>query len=162
MPVEPIGQPIAIGGVVASLQFAVSLHLTAIENYQTQSAHFGRWGYSKLAAQYAEDAEEERGHLDALLKRLEYYDVQPTYNHEQPSWPRHDFEGILASNYDLEAETANAERAAILACRNVGDEQSALVFAANLAGSEESIAAIEATQKVLEQIGLDNYLANQV
>jgi bacterioferritin len=162
MPVEPVSHPIAVGGVVASLQLSVSLHMTAVENYQTQAAHLGRWGYAKLAAKCAEDAAEESGHLDALLKRLEYYDVQPTYVHEQPSWPRHDFEGILASDYDLETETANAERAAIVACRNVGDEQSALVFAANLAGSEESIAAIESTQKVIEQIGLDNYLANQV
>jgi bacterioferritin len=162
MPLEPIGQPIAIGGVVASLQLGVSLHLTAVEHYQTLAAHFGRWGYSKLAAKYAADAAEEREHLDALLKRLEYYDVQPKYEHDQPSWPRHDFEGILASNYDLETATANAERAAVLACRRVGDEVSAQVFAANLAGSDASIAAIEATQKVLEQIGLDNYLADQV
>lgn len=162
MPSEPISQPIAIGGVVASLQNGVSLHLTAIENYTTQAAHFGRWGYSKLAAKYAEDAAEERGHLDALLKRLEFYDVQPNYEHETPSWPRHDFEGILATNYALETAAANAEKAAILVCRAVGDEQSALVFAENLEGSEASIADIEAIQRVLEQIGLDNYLANQV
>lgn len=162
MPLEPVSHPIAVGGVVASLQLGVSLHMTAIENYQTQAAHFARWGYAKLGSKYAEDAEEERGHLDALLKRLEYYDVQPSYSHEQPSWPRHDFEGILASNYDLETAAANAERAAVVACRNVGDEQSALIFAANLAGSEASIAEIEATQRILEQIGLDNYLANQV
>lgn len=162
MPVEPVSHPIAEGGVVASLQAVVSLHLTAIEHYQTLSAHFGRWGYSKLAAKYREDAEEERGHLSSLLERLEYYDVQPTYQHEQPSWPRHDVEGIIASNYDLEVAAANAEKAGIIACRKVGDERSALVFAEILAGSEESIASIEATQKILEQIGLDNYLANQV
>lgn len=162
MPSEPTLPPITTAGVVASLQVSVRLHLTAIENYATQAAHFGRWGYSKLAAKYAEDAEEERGHLKSLLERLEYYDVQPEYEHDQPSWPRHDFEGIVAANYELESATAAAERAGVLASRAVGDEVSALVFAANLAGSESSIAAIEATQKVLEQIGLDNYLANQV
>jgi bacterioferritin (cytochrome b1) len=31
-----------------------------------------------------------------------------------------------------------------------------------LEGSEEAVAAIEAKQRVIEQIGLDNYLANQV
>lgn len=162
MPSEPTVPPIFQGGVVAALQQGVSLHLTAIENYQTQSAHFGRWGYSKLAAKYKEDVEEERGHLASLIERLEYYDVQPTYDHEQPSWPRHDFEGIVSSNYELESAAANFERAAVLACRQAGDERSALVFAANLEGSEASIAEIEAVQRVLEQIGTDNYLANQV
>lgn len=162
MPSEPILHPISVGGVVPSLQLGVRLHLTAIENYESQAAHFGRWGYQKLAAKYAEDAAEERGHLEALLKRLEYYDAEPDLTHEPPSWPRHDFEGILAANYDLETGAANAEKAAVLACRAVGDEVSALIFAANLAGSDASIAEIEATQRVLEQIGLDNYLANQV
>ena len=162
MPNEPTLPPITTSGVVASLQTAVRLHLTAVEHYATLAAHFGRWGYSKLAAKSAEDAEEERGHLKSLIERLEYYDVQPEYEHAQPSWPRHDFEGILAANYELENATAVAERAGVLACRTVADERSALVFASNLEGSEDSIADIEATQKVLEQIGLDNYLANQV
>lgn len=162
MPDEPLSPPISTDGVVASLQRGVSLHLTAIENYEAQAAHFGRWGYSKLAERFKGDAKEERGHLRALMERLEYYDVQPTYEHQTPSWPRHDFEGIVASNYDLETEAAAAERAAVLACRSVGDERSALVFASNLEGSEASIAEIEAIQKLIEQIGVDNYLANQV
>lgn len=162
MPEEPLSPPISTDGVVASLQRGVSLHMTAIENYQAQAAHFGRWGYSKLAAKCAAEAEDERSHLASLMERLEYYDVQPTYEHQTPSWPRHDFEGIVASNYDLETEAAAAERAAVLACRSVGDERSALVFASNLEGSEASIAEIEAIQKVIEQIGVDNYLANQV
>lgn len=162
MPSEPTVPPISSGGVVAALQAGVSLHLTAIENYQAQAVHFARWGYSKLAAKCAEDAEEERGHLAALQKRLEFYDVQPTYEHDAPSWPRHDFEGILAANYELEVSAAAAEKASVLACRAAGDEMSALIFAANLADSEASIAQIEATQKVMEQIGLDNYLADQV
>lgn len=162
MPSEPSTPPIVQGGVVAALQGAVSLHLTAVEHYQSLSTHFGRWGYAKLAAKYKEDAEEERGHLKSLMERLEYYDVQPTYDHDQPSWPRHEYEGILSASYDLESGAANFERAAVLACRQAGDERSALVFAANLEGSEASIAEIEAIQRVIEQIGLDNYLANQV
>jgi len=153
---------VAIGGVVASLQLGVRLHLLAIENYQAQAAHFDRWGYPKLAKKYKGDVKEERGHLRALMERLEFYDVQPTYDHDQPSWPRHDFEGILAANYDLESTAAAAERAAIRACRDVGDERSAFIFTSNLEGSEAAVAEIEAIQKVLEQIGVDNYLANQV
>ena len=162
MPSEPNLMPLAIGGVVKSLQLGVRLHLAAVENYETQAAHFGRWGYSKLAQAFEEDAAEEREHLQSLLKRLEFYDVEPDMAHDAPSWPRHDFEGALASNYALETAAANAEKAAIVACRNVGDEVSAAIFISNLAGSDSAIAKIEAIQKIIEQIGLDNYLANQV
>jgi bacterioferritin len=148
--------------VIDALQRAASLHLTAIENYQAQQAHFDRWGYPKLAEQAAADAEEERGHVREVLGRLEYYDAQATYDHAAPSWPRHDYEGILAANMALEEMAAAAEKAGVLACRAVGDERSALVFADLLEGSEKSIKEIEATQRVIEQIGLDNYLSTKV
>lgn len=154
--------PSAPEAVIAALQTSVSLHLTAIEHYQAIAAHFDRWGYAKLGAKYREDAEEERGHLAKVMARLEYYDVQPTYSHETPDWPRHDYEGILAANLTLEMAAAEAERTNILASRAVGDELSASVFIDLLIGSEESIKEIEAIQKVLEQIGTDNFLANQV
>lgn len=154
--------PAAQQVVIDALQASVRLHLQAIEHYQALSEHMGRWGYAKLASKYAEDVTEERDHLKMVMARLEYYDVQPTYEHDSPEWPRHDFEGILAANMAIESAAAETERASILTARSVGDEQSALVFADLLEGSEGSILAIEAAQKVIEQIGLDNYLSVQV
>lgn len=154
--------PAAQNVVIDALQASVRLHLTAIEHYQTLSEHLGRWGYAKLASKYAEDAAEERDHLKAVMGRLEYYDVQPTYEHDVPSWPRHDFEGILAANLALESAAAETERANVLTARSVGDERSAIIFAGLLEGSEGAISDIEAAQKVIEQIGLDNYLSVQV
>lgn len=154
--------PQAPEGVIDALQASVRLHLTAIENYQAQAEHLDRWGYGKLADAARGEAEEERRHLHEVQARLEFYDVQPTYDHDQPDWPRHDFEGILAANLALESAAAEVERGNVLACRAVGDELSAKIFAELLAGSEEAMAAIEATQRVIEQIGVDNYLANQV
>lgn len=154
--------PAAPDGVINALQASVRLHLTAIETYQAQAEHFSRWGYSKLGEKYRGEAEEERQHLGKVLSRLEYYDEQPAYDHDEPSWPRHDFEGIVASNLELESAAAKVERANILACRAAGDEISALIFVDLLEGSEDSIAEIEAIQKILDQIGTDNYLANQV
>lgn len=149
-------------GVIEALQNSVRLHLTAIENYQAQAEHFARWGYSKLGDKYRGDVEEERGHLALVMERLEYYDAQPTYEHDSPEWPRHDFEGILASNLDLESSAMAAERLGVMRCRTAGDELSAKIFAKLLKGSEGSVSEIEATQKVIEQIGVDNFLANQV
>lgn len=154
--------PAAQNVVIDALQASVRLHLTTIEHYQTLSEHLGRWGYAKLASKYAEDAAEERDHLKAVMGRLEYYDVQPTYEHDAPSWPRHDFEGILAANLALESAAAETERANVLTARSVGDERSAIIFAGLLEGSEGAISDIEAAQKVIEQIGLDNYLSVQV
>lgn len=154
--------PQAPDGVIDALQASVRLHMTAIEHYQSQAEHFDRWGYGKLADEGRGEADEERRHLHEVQARLEFYDVQPAFDHEQPDWPRHDFEGILASNLAMETAAAEVERANVAACRAVGDEISAVIFTQLLEGSEEAMAAIEAKQRVIEQIGVDNYLANQV
>lgn len=136
--------------------------MTAIEQYQDQVVHFRRWGYTKLVAQYRDDVAEEREHLSAITERLEYYDVKPECGHEMSEWPRHDYEGILESNYDLEMTAMNVERANVVVARIAGDEVTAAIFALILAGSEASVSKIEAEKKQIEQIGLDNYLANKV
>jgi bacterioferritin len=154
--------PQAPEGVIDALQASVRMHMTAMEHYQSQAEHFDRWGYGKLADAGRYEVEEERRHLHEVQARLEYYDVQPAFDHDQPDWPRHDFEGILAANLALEMAAAETERANVAACRAVGDEVTAVIFTQLLEGSEEAVAAIEAKQRVIEQIGLDNYLANQV
>lgn len=154
--------PTADQSVIDALQASVVLHLTAIEHYATLATHLDRWGYSKLGAKYVEDANEERDHLKLVVSRLEFYDVAPVLTHTAPSWPRHDFVGILDANLTLEQTAATVERSNVIASRAVGDELSALVFAELLHGSEESIRKIEAVQAVITQIGLDNFLANQV
>lgn len=148
--------------VTAALQRSVSLHWTAIEHYQTVGDHLARWGYGKLGERFKADAEEERGHLRGLLERLEFFNLQPTYDHVVPQWPRQDVPGILSASYALEVATAQAERQGVLDARGVGDEQSALVFADNLDGSEEAIQRIEADQLLISQVGLDNWLADQI
>lgn len=154
--------PVARTEVVDALQASVRLHLLAVEFYSGLAGHLERWGYPKLADRYRDDAQEERGHLAECVARLEYFDVAPAYDHKLPAWPRHDYAGILMAAMALERQAADAERQAVLLCRNVGDEQSALVFAKLLDGSEDAIAKIEAAQVVIGEIGLDNYLSTFV
>jgi bacterioferritin (cytochrome b1) len=154
--------PAAAPAVAVALQNLVGAHLTAIEHYVSLEQHFRRWGYSKLAAAAGADVAEERGHLDRLLGRCEYFDLPTDMDHPCPVWPRHDLPGILNASLDLETATATAERQAVLTCRGVGDELSALVFAANLEGSEDSIEKIEAARLQISQMGLDNYLSAMV
>ena len=147
--------------VINALQASLRAHWTAVEQYTSQSAHFARWGYSKLAGAAHDDAKEERAHAKRLLARLEYFDTVPAYDHTAPVWPRHDLVGILASNLALENAAAQIERDGIIAARTVGDETTATLFTVNLADSEESIRAIEADQKQIAQMGLENFLSCQ-
>jgi bacterioferritin len=153
--------PKPLAGVVDALQASLRNHWTQIAAYETQAAHFARWGYKKLGETFLAYAVEERGHAKKLIDRLEFFDAQPTYEFEEPIWPRHDFEGVLEVNYTLETTTANTERSGYTLCVGLGDAVSAEVFADLLAGSEEGMAHIEGVRLVIDQIGIDNYLADQ-
>jgi bacterioferritin len=154
--------PAAPTAIVDALQASCRLHLTAVEHYTSLAAHLERWGYAVLAERFRADAKEERGHLRLVMERLEYFDVAPALDHKLPSWPRHDYAGILTANLLLETAAAAVERANIAVSREVGDEQTALVFVTLLAGSERSVLEIEAAKQIVEEIGLDNYLATFV
>ena len=154
--------PQPLEGVVDALQASLALHWSQAEMYDLQSSHLTRWGYAKLGETWAAYASEERGHIKTLSERLEFFDVQPSPTHGEPELPRHDFEAILDSNYDADVQAAEVERAGYMTCDAVGDSVSAKIFTKLRRGSEDSMAGIEAIRKVIEQIGLDNYLANQV
>jgi len=153
--------PKPMSGVVDALNSGLRNHWTQILLYESQAAHLARWGYKKLGVEFLAYAEEEREHARKVVQRLEFFDAQPTYEFEQPIWPRHDFEGILEVNYTLDQTAANAERSGYILCVELGDAETATIFADLLRGSENGMAEIEATRLVIDQIGLDNYLANQ-
>jgi hypothetical protein len=153
--------PAPLEGVVDILQASLKLHLSQGEAYRAQSEHFTRWGYPALGKTWGEYADEEFMHAQMLLARLEFFDASPNLDHDVTEWPRHDFEGILASNYEGDEAAAGVERSGFMTCTAVGDAITAKIFTKLLRGSEDSMANIEAIQKVLEQIGVDNYLANK-
>jgi bacterioferritin len=153
--------PAPLEGVVEALQRSLSLHLSQAEAYEGQASHFQRWGYSRLAGTWAAYAAEERGHATKVIDRLEFFDAKPILDHEVTEWTRHDFAAILDSNYLGDIEAAEAERSGFVLCTQIGDSDSAAVFAELLHGSEKGMAEIEATRMVISEIGLDNYLANK-
>jgi bacterioferritin len=147
--------------IVEILQSSLRLHWAAVEAYTLQSRHYETWGYSKLAAKYAADAEEERGHAQQVIDRLEFYDQTPVAMHEPVEWPRHDFVGAMDANYEMETAAAAVERSGFQMAVELGDAVTASLFTELLADSEASLIEIEATREVIDTISLDNYLANQ-
>jgi bacterioferritin len=148
--------------IITSLQASLSAHLTAIEAYASQAAHFARWGYTKLAKRAGEDAEEERLHAANLLSRLESLDTAPAWTHANPQYPARDLPGILSANLSLEQGAAAIERDGITKARGAGDEITAELLTENLSGSEASIVEIEAMQGQISDMGLGQFLSTQI
>lgn len=149
--------------VIDSLKKSLNIHWQQATALTAQAVHLERWGYKKLAEVIKEDAEQEHKHAAENIKRLEFFDVdyQPLVV-SQPSWTRHDMVALIQYNLNSVREAAAAERETIVAARTVGDEMTANMMIPLLQGSEDGIILYEGYLKLIEQMGLDNFLSLQV
>lgn len=149
--------------VVELLKKSLTIHWQQTTSLSSQAVHLERWGYKKLANVIKADAEEEHKHAMVNLSRLEFFDTdhQPISIIPQ-TWNRHDMLGILQYNLASVQEAASTERAAIIAARAIGDEMTANTMIPLLQGSENGIVLYEGYLKLIEQMGLDNFLTLQV
>jgi bacterioferritin (cytochrome b1) len=149
--------------VIDLLKKSLNIHWQQTTTLTAQAVHLERWGYKKLADVIKADAEEEHKHAIINLSRLEFFDVDYQPLIVTPlAWTRHDMVAMIKYNLDSVREAASAEKAVILAARAVGDELTANIMIPLLQGSENGIVLYEGYLKLIEQMGLDNFLSIQI
>ena len=149
--------------VIELLKKSLNIHWQQTTSLTAQAIHLERWGYKKIAAILKADAEEEHKHAAINIERLEFFDIdyQPL-TVSPPVWTRHDMVAMIKYNLDSVREAAASERATITVARSVGDEMTANVMIPLLQGSEDGIKLYEGYLKLIEQMGIDNFLTLQV
>jgi bacterioferritin (cytochrome b1) len=149
--------------VIDLLKKSLNIHWQQTTSLTAQSEHLERWGYKKLASILKEDAIEEQEHASINIKRLEFFDVdyQPLVV-SPPTWKRHDMVSMIRYNLDSVREAASTEKDTIVAARAVGDEITANMMIPLLQGSENGIELYESFLKLIEQMGVEDFLSLQV
>lgn len=149
--------------VIELLKKSLNIHWQQTTSLSAQAVHLDRWGYKKLAEVIRADAEEEHQHSIINIKRLEFFDVdyQPLMI-SPPTWTRHNMVAMIEYNLASVREASVVERATIVAARAVGDEITANIMIPLLQGSEDGIELYESYLKLIEQMGVDNFLSIQV
>ena len=149
--------------VIELLKKSLNIHWQQTTSLSGQAVHLERWGYKKLAAIIKADALEEHQHAMINLTRLEFFDqdYQPLIVSPQ-TWSRHDMLEMIKYNLNSVREASKAERDTIVAARAVGDEITANIMLPLLQGSEDGIELYEGFLKLIEQMGIDNFLTLQV
>jgi bacterioferritin (cytochrome b1) len=149
--------------VIELIKKSLNIHWQQTTVLTAQAEHLQRWGYKKLAAIIKEDAIQEQKHAAINIKRLEFFDVdyQPLVLNP-PVWKRHDMVAMINYNLDSVREASAAERATIVAAMEIGDQITVQMFIELLQGSEDGIELYEGFLKLIEQMGVDNFLTLQV
>jgi bacterioferritin (cytochrome b1) len=149
--------------VIELLKQSLNIHWQQTTSLTAQAEHLERWGYKKLATIIREDSREEQEHAAINISRLEFFDTdyQPLVVTPQV-WKRHDMAAMIQYNLNSVQQAAAVEKATIVAARSVGDEITAKIMIPLLQGSEDGIRLYEGYMKLIEQMGIDNFLTLQV
>lgn len=149
--------------VIELIKKSLNIHWQQTTVLTAQAEHLQRWGYNKLAAIIKEDAIQEQTHAAINIKRLEFFDVdyQPLVLNI-PVWKRHDMVAMIQYNLNSVREASAAERSVIITAMEIGDQITVQMFIELLQGSEDGIQLYEGFLKLIEQMGIDNFLTLQV
>jgi len=148
--------------IIDALNRALTIELTAINQYFVQAKMCKNWGYNKLAKKIYEESIGEMKHADALIDRILFLDGVPNIS-------RYDTIKVGTTvrkqfDYDLELESngVKAYNAAIDLCIKEKDAGSREIMEHILADSEEHVDWIESQINLMDTLGMENYLTEQV
>jgi bacterioferritin len=148
--------------VVAVLNEVLSAELTAVNQYFIHGMMCANWGYAKLAAHGKHESIDEMKHAQEVIERILYLDGRPNMDKYLKisvgaSVPQqHEF--------DLSLEVAAIERLnrGVDLCREKRDNGTRALLERILVEEEQHADWLEAQIQQIQDIGLQNYLAQQL
>ena len=114
--------------VLGYLGRALSLELSAVQQYTTQARLVATWGLSESAASLRKEAEEELQHADRIIERMLAVGVVPNASQLRPVKLAADLSALLQINQHMEADIIQLYHAASHHSARVGDCDSRVFF----------------------------------
>jgi bacterioferritin len=148
--------------VIRMLQEVLTAELTAINQYFLHAEMQENWGYLKLAKYTKKESIEEMIHAEKCLERILYLDGHPNVGVLNPIRIGRTVKEQFQSDLDVEYSAVARLNSAIEIAVKAGDNGSRDLFQKILVDEEHHIDFLEAQLGMIEEIGLPNYLAQQV
>ncbi len=148
--------------VIEALNRALTIELTAINQYFVQARMCANWGYHKLAQKQMSESMEEMKHAQALIDRILFLEGIPNIGRYDVIRVGSDIKEHFANDLKLEANGVKAYNEAIDLCVKVKDAGSREIMEHILEQSEEHVDWLEAQIGIVKTVGLGAYLAEQI
>ncbi len=148
--------------VLEVLQEMLKEELGAISQYMLHAEMCENWGYKRLADHTKKNSVEEMKHAEKLIERLLYLEGTPNLAELPKLSIGKDVRQQLQNDLALELSAVAAYNEAVAAARKAGDNGSADLLQGILEDEEGHVDFLETQLGLIEQIGLENYLAQQL
>lgn len=148
--------------VIAKLNDLLADELTAINQYIVHAEMCSNWGYTKLHEAFEKQARDEMHHAERLIERILFLEGEPTVSRLNPMQIGKTVQDMLSADQAAETAAIKAYNEGIRLAVEVGDNGTRELLARIVQDEERHVDWAEQQRDQIAQMGLENYLANQV
>jgi len=148
--------------VLEVLNRALTIELTAINQYFCQAKMCKNWGFQALAKKHYEESLGEMKHAEKLIDRILFLEGTPEIARYDVIRVGTDVKEQFQNDLQLEMGGVKQYNLAIDLCMRVKDNGTRELLAPILTESEEHVDWLETQLHLIETIGLENYLSEQL
>jgi bacterioferritin len=148
--------------VIESLNVLLADELTAINQYMVQSEMCANWGYEKLHKAIEKRAIQEMKHAEKLIGRILFLEGTPTVSKLNKIEIGADVEAQHKLGLAAEGGAVKAYNDGIKLAVEVGDNGTRDLLESILKDEEDHIDWLEAQLDQIKQMGIQNYLVEQL
>jgi bacterioferritin len=148
--------------VIDALNRALTIELTAINQYFVQAKMCKNWGFEKLARKHYEESIGEMKHAEKLIDRIIFLEGVPEIARYDVIRVGIDVKEQLENDLALETRGVQTYNEAITLAVQVKDNGSRELMNEILVDSEEHVDWLESQLHLIRTVGLENYLAEQI
>ncbi|WP_116999540.1 bacterioferritin [Desertimonas flava] len=148
--------------IIELLNEVLTGELTAINQYFLHAKMCDNWGYKRLAHTIRDESIDEMKHAEALVERVLYLEGVPNLQRLSPLKIGETVPEQLTNDLAVEMAALKRLNDGIALCVSRGDNGTRELLADILTDEEHHVDWLETQLESIAQIGLENYLSQQL
>lgn len=148
--------------IVELLNHYLTMELTAVNTYFAHSRMCANWGYGHLTEKFREVAFSEMRDAEEAVDRILYFEGVPNMQRLEAVTLGESVREQLDISVRVEREAIEWLNGAVATCVEEGDQGTREFLARKIPDEEEHLDWFEAQLDLIDQVGEQNYLAQQI
>jgi bacterioferritin len=148
--------------IIEHLNARLAEELTAINQYMVHSEMCDNWGYKNLAEAIEKRAKDEMKHAEKLIARILFLDGRPIVSNLNQIFIGAEVPKMHENDHGAELGAVHSYNESIHLAAELGDNNTRVLLESILKEEEDHVDWIEAQLDEIKQIGVQNYLAQQI
>jgi bacterioferritin len=148
--------------VLEVLNDVLTAELTAINQYFIHAKMCENWGYDRLAAKIREESIDEMKDAETIIERILYLEGVPNLQRLGNVTVGETVAEQFALDLEVEKAAVERDNRGITLCVAKADNGTREILEKRLRGEEAHADWLESQLELVSQVGLENYLAQQI